>query len=58
MLLFEEKQDIQWRRLNTRKMAISRRELSKHGNLLTRRTVKNISKEKEETLEKDKEQGD
>ncbi|VDK75000.1 unnamed protein product [Onchocerca ochengi] len=58
VLLFEEKRNIQWRRLNTRKMAISQRELSKQGRLSTRRMIKNISKEKEEALNKDKEQDD
>ncbi|CAG9534599.1 unnamed protein product [Cercopithifilaria johnstoni] len=56
VLLFEEKRDMQWRRLNTRKMAISQRELSKQGRLLARKTFKSISKEKEETPGTDKEE--
>uniref|UniRef100_A0A0R3RHZ4 40S ribosomal protein S17 n=1 Tax=Elaeophora elaphi TaxID=1147741 RepID=A0A0R3RHZ4_9BILA len=52
VLLFEEKRDLQWRRLNTRKIAIKRRELSKQGCLLK---VKNISKDKEEAVYKDEE---
>ncbi|VDK80436.1 unnamed protein product [Litomosoides sigmodontis] len=48
VLLFEEKRDMQWRRLNTRKMAIGQRELSRQGRLTTRKTVKNISKENED----------
>lgn len=54
VLLFEEKRDIQWRRLNTRKVAISQREFSKRGRLLARQTVKDVNKEKEETVEEDK----
>uniref|UniRef100_A0AAF5PNZ8 Uncharacterized protein n=1 Tax=Wuchereria bancrofti TaxID=6293 RepID=A0AAF5PNZ8_WUCBA len=56
VLLFEEKRDMQWRRLNTRKMAISQREFSKRGRLVTGQTVKDVNKEKEETVEGDKEQ--
>ncbi|EFO19037.1 hypothetical protein LOAG_09458 [Loa loa] len=58
VLLFEEKRDIQQRRLNTRKMAMSRRELSNQRRVSTRRGIKDTSKEKEEILERDKEQDD
>uniref|UniRef100_A0A915PE04 Ribonucleases P/MRP protein subunit POP1 n=1 Tax=Setaria digitata TaxID=48799 RepID=A0A915PE04_9BILA len=44
VLLFEEKHNLQWRRLNTRKL-ISRRELSRHGRLSARQTTKDVSEE-------------
>lgn len=54
VLLFEEKRDLQRKRLNTRKMAISRRgELANQERLLTRKTVKGTSSEEGNLLKND-----
>lgn len=53
-MLFEEKREMQWRRLQTRKMALGRRELSRQTRLEMGRAVKNNSEGKEKALEKEK----